>query len=152
MKLKLKLLIITALAMLLTVPATSMAAGDFDWLKNVNLQAQADPSGFKARLGTRFQIGDAHIDAVISNVERPSDAYMIFRLGELSGKPADRILNRYRGNRHQGWGALAKSLGIKPGSSQFHALKRGDGFVGGKKGKGHPGNRGNRGGGPPGRR
>jgi hypothetical protein len=42
----------------------------------------------------------------------------------------------------QGWGVIAKSLGIKPGSPEFHALKRGDFVFNGKprevpgKGKG----------------
>jgi len=32
---------------------------------------------------------------------------------------------KYKSDKGQGWGALAKSLGIKPGSREFHALKRG---------------------------
>jgi len=33
--------------------------------------------------------------------------------------------NEYRSGKAKGWGALAKSLGIKPGSKEFHALKNG---------------------------
>jgi hypothetical protein len=29
-------------------------------------------------------------------------------------------------NKGKGWGVIAKNLGIKPGSAEFHALKRGD--------------------------
>ena len=39
------------------------AAGDFDWLKDFNIKAEADPSGFRARLGARFKIGNVEIDA-----------------------------------------------------------------------------------------
>jgi hypothetical protein len=100
-------------------------ASDFDWTKDLNIRAQADPSGFKATLATRFKIGDVHIDAVLSNVDDPADAYIMLRLGEMSGRPVDYVVKQYRSNKDKGWGALAKSLGIKPGSQEFHALKRG---------------------------
>ena len=113
-----------SLMMLLTV-STVAAAGDFDWVKDLSIQAQADPSGFRARLGARFKIGDVEINAVLSNVESPGDAYMVLRLGEMSGHTTDYVLRQYRAGKGKGWGALAKSLGIKPGSEEFHALKKG---------------------------
>jgi hypothetical protein len=111
-------------------------AGDFEWMKDLNIRAQADPSGFRASLATRFKIGDAQITAVLSNVEKPADAYMVLRLGEMSGQPTDRVTERYHSSKGQGWGNLAKSLGIKPGSKEFHALKRGHDLNGGDAGHG----------------
>jgi hypothetical protein len=32
----------------------------------------------------------------------------------------------YKQSKGKGWGVIAKELGIKPGSPEFHALKRGD--------------------------
>lgn len=101
-------------------------AGDFDWLKDFNIRAEADPSGFKARLGARFKIGNAEIDAVLSNVEKPADAYMVFRLGEMAQKPSRHVAEQYKKGKGKGWGVLAKNLGIKPGSKEFKALKNGD--------------------------
>jgi hypothetical protein len=100
-------------------------ASDFDWIKDINIQAQANPSGFRARLAARFRIGDAEIGAVLGNVECPGDAYMVLRLGEMSRHPTDYVIKEYRSGKGNGWGALAKSLGIKPGSDEFHALKNG---------------------------
>ena len=111
-------------------------AADFDWIKDLNIQAQADPSGFRAQLGARFKIGDVEINAVLSNVEYPGDAYMIFRLGEMSRHPTDFVLQQYRTGKGKGWGALAKSLGIKPGSAEFHALKNGHDLYADKGGSG----------------
>jgi hypothetical protein len=105
--------------------ATIASAGDFDWLKDLSIQAQADPSGFKYRLGTRFSIGDVEINAVFSNVPDPADAYMVLRLGEMSSKPSSYVIEQYKANKNQGWGVMAKNLGIKPGSDEFHALKLG---------------------------
>lgn len=107
------------------LPATFAAAQDFDWTKNLDIRAQADPSGFRAQLSTRFKIGDAQVKVVLSNVDKPGDAYMVFRLGEMSSRPVDYVLNQYKANKSKGWGSLAKSLGIKPGSKEFHALKQG---------------------------
>ena len=112
------------MTILLFVSSISVAA-DFDWIKDLNIQAQADPSGFRARLGARFRIGDAEISAVLGNVAYPGDAYMVLRLGEMSRHPTDYVLHQYSAGKGKGWGALAKSLGIKPGSAEFHALKNG---------------------------
>ena len=100
-------------------------AGDFDWFEDFNIKANIDPSGFRARLATRFRIGNAEIEAVVSTVEKPADAYMVFRLGEMSGQSTDYVIEKYKIGVAKGWGALAKSLGVKPGSKEFHALKRG---------------------------
>jgi hypothetical protein len=112
------------MVVLLSIPSI-IVAGDFDWIKDFNITAQADPSGFKAQLSTRFQIGDAKINAVIGNVEKPADAYMVLRLGEIAKRPPEEVLNDYKASKGKGWGVLAKNLGIKPGSREFKALKSG---------------------------
>jgi hypothetical protein len=125
-----------AVLLLCFVPSTLLAA-DFDWMPSFNLQATADPSGFRARLATRFNIGDAQITTVLSNFPKPADAYVALRLGEMSGKQIDYVTEQHKNAKGQGGGALSKSLGIKPGSPEFHALKRGDDLYGGQgKGKG----------------
>jgi len=130
-----KMLFVVAVALLLV--SSVAVAGDFDWIKDLNVQAEADPSGFRARLGVRFKIGDVEIKTVLSNVEKPADAYMVLRLGEMSKQPTDYVINQYRSSKGKGWGELAKSLGIKPGSNEFHALKRGqDLYYDNDRGKG----------------
>lgn len=109
-------------------------AGDFDWMKELNAQASLDPNGFRARLATRFQVGDAKIGVVLSNMGDPASTYMAFRLAEMSKKPVERVMEVCERNKGKGWGVIAKSLGIKPGSPEFHALKRGHDLNG--KGKG----------------
>ena len=119
---------LVAVSMMILLASTIAAAGDFDWIKDFNIRAEADPSGFKVRLATRFQIGDVQINTVLSNVEKPADAYMVFRLGEMSRQPTERVMDEYKSGKGKGWGVIAKSLGIKPGSKEFHALKRGQDF------------------------
>ena len=116
------MLFVISIAFLLA--SSAAVAGDFDWTKDFNIKAEADPSGFKARLAARFKIGNAEVKAVISNVEKHADAYMVLRLGEMSNQPTEKVIEKYKSGKGKGWGALAKSLGIKPGSKEFHALKR----------------------------
>lgn len=119
------IIVLVVSSMMILLLASAAIAGDFDWMQDMNIRAQADQSGFRVQLAARFNIGDTQIRAVLGNVDRPADAYMIFRLGEMSGHDPDYVLTRYKTGRGKGWGVLAKSLGIKPGSKEFHALKRG---------------------------
>ncbi len=112
------------------MPGQPASAGDFDWLKSLNVEAKTDASAFKARLEARFNLGDVKVRAVLSSVDRPSDAYMVLRLGEISKVPVEMVLKQYKKSKGKGWGVLAKSLGIKPGSREFHDLKKGNDLEG----------------------
>jgi hypothetical protein len=138
-----RVFLVASAVFLLLLSAAGASAGDFDWIENFNIRADTDPSGFRARLAARFGVAEAKVEVILGKVNGPADAYIIFRLGEMAARPADYVLQRYRSGKGKGWGALAKSLGIKPGSKEFHALKRGDdlyndarGDEGKSKGKG----------------
>ncbi len=122
--------ILIAFSIVFMMVTSVSIAGDFDWMKDFSIKAEADSSGFKARLSTRFKIGNTEINAILSNVDNSADAYMVLRLGEMSGQPAEEVIKRYKSGKGKGWGVLAKSLGIKPGSQKFHALKNGDDLYG----------------------
>ena len=122
-----KLFQIIAIFLIILLPPISWAtATDFDWIKDFNIKAQVDPTGFRAKLAARFNIGDMQVKAVLNNLNNPAAAYIVLRLGEMSGRSTDYVIEKYRHNKEKGWGAIAKSLGIKPGSEEFHALKKGD--------------------------
>lgn len=118
-----KSLLIATLVQLMI--ASIAVAGEYDWLKNLNIRAEADSSGFRMKLATRFRMGTSEINAVVNNVDKASDAYMVLRLGEMTHRPLNEVLHVYHSNNKTGWGRMAKQLGIKPGSKAFHALKRG---------------------------
>lgn len=106
-------------------------AGDFDWVRDFNIRARSDSAVFKARLADRFGAGDAQVSAVLNDVTKPSDAYIVFRLEEMSGQPLDRVMAEYEFCRKRGWEAIAKRLGINPGSREFRKLKAGQDLYGG---------------------
>lgn len=117
----------------------SVAHADLNsFMNNVNVQAQTDMKGFSFKLSAQFGVPVAQVNAVISHVSAPADAFMVFQLGQMTHKQPEAVMQTYERGRGKGWGELAKELGIKPGSAEFHALKRGDlSFTGEPNGGGH---------------
>lgn len=142
-----KRIVLAMLALFLT--CSPAIAGLDDFLSSLNIQARADMNGFSARVGAQFGVPEAQVRTVISTVKEPADAFMVFQLGQMAQKPPEKVVQVYQTHRGKGWGVIAKELGIKPGSPEFHALKRGDfalagapaggpgGGPGKGKGKGH---------------
>ncbi len=121
---------------------SALAAGGLDgFLSSLNIQARADLPGFSARVSTQFGIPEAQVMATIRTVSAPADAFMVYQLGQMSGTPPETVVRVYQSHRGKGWGVIAKDLGIKPGSPEFRALKRGDFALTGEPaqgpGKGH---------------
>lgn len=105
--------------------ATPAAAADFDWTLAFNAKYQLATDQFFDQMAVRFNIGNDGVSAVVEATKDYANAYIVFRLAEISKKPVDSVLDVYQSQKGQGWGALAKRLGIKPGSAEFKALKAG---------------------------
>ncbi|QWV95769.1 hypothetical protein KP004_17235 [Geomonas oryzisoli] len=118
--------IIILLALCILIPTAAFAGGLEVFLSNVNVQARADLPGFSLGLSTQFGVPVTQVQMVVRSVAEPADAFMILQLGQMSHRPPESVLAVYQPNRKKGWGAIAKELGIKPGSREFHALKNGD--------------------------
>lgn len=119
---------IVAILFLLLVAVAPALARDVefgDFLQRVNVSAQADLPGFKARLSTEFGVPVPKVEMLLKTVPTPGDAYLCLRVGQTAGRPVDDVVTEYQKNRGKGWGVIAKNLGIKPGSREFHALKEG---------------------------
>ncbi|HET6421697.1 MAG TPA: hypothetical protein VFG19_16190 [Geobacteraceae bacterium] len=127
-----------AVAALLLFCGLAVAGGGLDgFLYNLNIQARSDMNGYAARVSAQFGVPGAQVRAVIGTVSAPADAFMVFQLGEMTHRPPEEVLHVYKANRGKGWGVIAKSLGIKPGSPEFHRLKSGDFVLAGEPGEGH---------------
>lgn len=55
----------------------------------------------------------------------PGDVYYACALAQVLGRPCRYVVDEWERDHGQGWGNLAQRLGIKPGSAEFHRLKRG---------------------------
>lgn len=103
------------------------ATADLDgFLGNLNVRAGANLPGFKAKVSAQFGIPIPHVQGIIDIVPTPADAFMCFQISLMIGQPPQAVADIFNRHRKKGWGAMAKELGIKPGSAEFHALKRGN--------------------------
>jgi hypothetical protein len=115
------------LAVLLLVAAPGVASATLDsFLSSVNVQARADLPGFHATVSAQFGVPVPQVEAVLGMVATPADAFMVFQLGQMAHRPPETVVQTYQAHKGKGWGVIAKELGIKPGSREFHALKNGD--------------------------
>ncbi len=112
-----------ACALLVSVPA--QAGGLDSFLAEIDVTAKADLGAFKADLRLSFNTSDREIDGLFRVMSEPSDVYMCLRVGELADQPIERVVTEHQKHKGQGWGVIAKNMGIKPGSAEFHALKAG---------------------------
>jgi hypothetical protein len=139
--------IIIAVACVLVVGGLpGVARADLNaFIQKLNVQAKADIGKYTVQVGAQFGVPQEQVTAIIKKTDSPADAFMVLQLGQMSKKDPETVVRTYQGNKGKGWGAIAKELGIKPGSPEFHALKRGDfsltgqptGGTGKGKGKGH---------------
>ncbi|MGE4442887.1 MAG: hypothetical protein AB7D27_15595 [Desulfomicrobium sp.] len=115
-----------SLCILLFCAGPAMADGLDTFLDNLNVQAAADRHGVITSVGSHFGVPYSDVELIMGTTGSLADAFMVLQLGRWTGLNRDRIMSTYRAQKGQGWGVIAKDLGIKPGSAQFHALKNGD--------------------------
>ena len=121
-----KRIVLATLALFLFTGLAIAGGGLDSFLNSVNIQAQADLNGFSARLSTQFGVPEVQVRTIIGEVREPADAFMCLQLGQWTHRQPEQVVRVYKANQGKGWGVIAKSMGIKPGSAEFHALKRGD--------------------------
>jgi hypothetical protein len=55
----------------------------------------------------------------------PGDVYYACAMAQVLGRPCRYVVDEWERSHGEGWGAVAQRLGLKPGSPEFHRLKRG---------------------------
>ena len=94
-------------------------------LNAINTQASLNLSYFNKDMQLTYGVSERKLNYMhVSLHMAPGEIFLsleIFRLGKV---PLDRVLEVYRTHRSKGWGVIAKQLGIKPGSAEFHQLKQ----------------------------
>ena len=93
-------------------------------LGQMDVWAKDDPDGFILQISQQHNV---MVDEVRRAQEqlglRYADTYMATAHASMVNRPVLDVATEYKQNQGKGWGALAMSMGIKPGSSAFKALK-----------------------------
>lgn len=92
-------------------------------LNEIGASAKVDLPGFSAEVSLQWGLPASQVQASLSQGLAPAEVYLAAGLASISGKPMAVVVDAYKQDKAKGWGALAKELGIKPGSKEFKALK-----------------------------
>lgn len=96
------------------------------WLGDVNRYGSAYREPFVDELVRYHRAPRDLVDELLRRPGwTPGDVYFACSLAAVIGRPCRYVVDEYERDRGAGWGALAQRMGIKPGSAEFHRLKRG---------------------------
>ena len=93
------------------------------FLTKLNTEAKADLPQIKTNLASTYNTTLGKIDDLMKKGMAIADVFMSFEIASLTKKNVDDVVKSYETNKQKGWGAIAKEMGIKPGSEEFHTLK-----------------------------
>lgn len=92
-------------------------------LNSIGASARLDVEGFQAEISLAWGQTKASVQLAMAQGLQPAEVYLAAALAKISGKPLLMVVELYKKSSAKGWGALAKELGIKPGSPGFKLLK-----------------------------
>ena len=108
----------------------SAELGSSQWeqsMKLLNETAKSNLKDFAADLGRHYGLSEETTDLLLNKTGmEPSGAYMAAKVSKIAQRPMEDVVNEYESSKDKGWGVIAKNLGIKPGSKEFHELKSDD--------------------------
>ena len=93
------------------------------FLHQINNDAKKDAGAFTNMITNKFNIAKTDVEKLLKDMV-PGDVYMAAQVASIVNKPVTQVSSTYLKNKGKGWGAIAKEMGIKPGSPEFHALKK----------------------------
>lgn len=88
----------------------------------INTNAKLDLKTFKVDLNISHKLPIPKIEELLKFLE-PVEIILAKDIADIVNKPIDDVVVSYKKNKDKGWGVIAKEMGIKPGSPEFHALK-----------------------------
>lgn len=94
-------------------------------LEQLDIAARADRDGFVRRLGSMHSVPEQEIRQAMDTYRfGGADMFMVSALAREAHRPIDSVAQEFKQNPGKGWGVMAQDLGIEPGSSEFHRMKR----------------------------
>ena len=96
------------------------------WLGDMNRYALRYRDPFIDELA-RYHGAPRDLVAELLDARRwaPADVYLACTIAQVIGQSCRQVADDWERDHAQGWGAVARRLGITPGSAEFHRLKNG---------------------------
>lgn len=121
-----QILFVLCVALNCSIYSQTYNSGDMEldaFLTKLNTDAKTDLSKIKNNVVSAYNTTTSKIDGLLNKGMTIADIFMSFEIAALTKKNVDDVVKSYETNKQKGWGAIAKEMGIKPGSEEFHALK-----------------------------
>jgi len=94
-------------------------------LNDVNIIAKAKIELFRTETAAEYKVSNSLMDeALIKLKMEPAELYLSLEMAKITKKEPAEVMKVYTQNKKEGWGVIAKKLGIKPGSNEFIGLKK----------------------------
>jgi len=96
------------------------------WLGDMNRYGTRYPEPFIDEM-VRYHAAprDLVSELLVDRRWAPGDVYYACALAQVIDRPCRDVVDEWTENHAQGWGAIARRLGVAPGSAGFHRLKNG---------------------------
>lgn len=92
-------------------------------LNQIHDAAVNDINKFQNNVVSTFKIPAEQVSNALKELP-PGDVFMAAQVANAVKKPFVQVVDTYKKDKSKGWGAIAKDLGIKPGSAEFHQMKK----------------------------
>jgi hypothetical protein len=122
-----KIILLPILVLIYSVSFSQLTfnTGNIEFDQNlgaINTKAKLDLKTFKLELSVSHNLPIPKIEELLKIME-PAEIILAKDIADIVKKPIDEVVSVYKVNKDKGWGYIAKQMGIKPGSPEFHALK-----------------------------
>ncbi len=95
-------------------------------LDDMNQYAARYPDAFVDEIVRYHAAPRALVDALMQSPQwTPGDIYYACALAQTVGQPCRAVVDQWQHDHVQGWGAIARGVGVQSGSTEFDRLKQG---------------------------
>lgn len=125
-KMTIILMAVLAFAFVATQGAFAQVDGDEDFedeIELINDAAEENPEALLIKLSVEFNVDLVLLQDLSAQGYAPGEIWLALEVSSSSEISLQDALVLTDGSEGHGWGVLAKTLGVAPGSDAFHALK-----------------------------
>jgi len=121
------LLAVLAFSFIAAMGLSAQTTGEDDDLDEelslLNEAGEEDLGGLLLKLSVEFNVDILVLEDLSAQGYAPGEIWLALEISQATEKPLAEAILLADGVEGHGWGILAQTIGIAPGSTEFHALK-----------------------------